>query len=212
MHASRLSPRRRTHRTLEATLGGHAWRSRLASLSTNSDSHHVRNADLAAVPNARTLALMSRAFVRETDAEILDPLPERPISPHPNFVTKAGLGKIDARLHELNTARDSAAGAEDSNALPGIERELRYWRQRRSSARIIAPPAAPEIVRFGVNVQLQLDDGSGRDFRLVGEDEADPTHGLLSWTSPVGKALVGRRVGEVLEVFGRQAKIVAMRA
>jgi len=154
---------------------------------------------------------MNRAFVRESDAEILDPLPDRPISPNPNFVTMAGLAKIDARIHDLSAARDSEADAEDSNTLPGIERELRYWKQRRSSARIIAPPATPEIVRFGVRVQLRFDDGSGRDFRLVGEDEADPTSGLLSWTSPVGKALVGRRVGDVLEVFGRPAEIVAMR-
>jgi transcription elongation GreA/GreB family factor len=96
--------------------------------------------------------------------------------------------------------------------LPGIDRELRYWKQRRSSARIIAPPATPEVVRFGVSVQLQFDDGSGRDFRLVGEDEADPASGLLSWSSPLGKALIGRRLGDTVEVLGRPAKIVAMQA
>jgi transcription elongation GreA/GreB family factor len=68
------------------------------------------------------------------------------------------------------------------------------------------------VVRFGVNVQLHFDDGTGRDFRLVGEDEADPATGLLSWASPVGKALIGRRLGDRVEVFGRQAEIVEMRA
>jgi transcription elongation GreA/GreB family factor len=154
---------------------------------------------------------MSRAFVRETDAEMVE-LPDRPISPHPNFVTLSGLAKIDARVHELNAERDAAVTSENLDALPGIDRELRYWRQRRDSARIIAPPQIPEIVRFGVNVHLHFADGMGRDFRLVGEDEADPTSGLLSWASPVGKALIGRRLGDVDEVFGRRAEIVEMRA
>jgi transcription elongation GreA/GreB family factor len=155
---------------------------------------------------------MSRAFVRETDAEVIDPLPDRPISPHPNFVTMTGFAKIDARVNEFNAARDAAIAADDTAALPGIDRELRYWKQRRSSARIIAPPATPEVVRFGVNVQLQFDDGGGRDFRLVGEDEADPAGGLLSWSSPLGKALIGRRLGDTVEVLGRPAEIVAMHA
>lgn len=155
---------------------------------------------------------MSRAFVRESDADVLDPLPNRPISPHPNFVTTAGLAKIDAQVLELSAAREAALAKDDATALPGIERDLRYWKQRRSSARIIAPPATPEIVRFGVSVQLQFEDGGEKYFRLVGEDEADPTTGLLSWTSPVGAALIGRRVGDSVEVFGRRAEIAGMSA
>jgi transcription elongation GreA/GreB family factor len=155
---------------------------------------------------------MSRAFVRETDAETVDPLPERPISPHPNFVTVSGLEKIDARMSELMRARESALRTGDADALPGVERELRYWRQRRSSARVISPPSAPEIARFGVSVELAFDDGATRDFRLVGEDEADPASGLLSWTSPLGKTLIGRQVGDALEAFGRRAEVVSMRA
>jgi transcription elongation GreA/GreB family factor len=162
--------------------------------------------------NSARFGVMSGAFVRETEAQVLDPLPDRPISPHPNFVTAAGLSKIDARVQELQAARAAASEQDDAVTVASTDRELRYWRQRRSSARIIAPPATPQIVRFGVAVQLQFADGAGRDFRLVGEDEADPATGLLSWTSPVGKALIGRRVGEVLEVFGQQAEIVAMRA
>lgn len=155
---------------------------------------------------------MSRAFVRETDAEVLDSSPDRPISPHPNFVTLTGIAKIDTRVRELESARDEAIAAQDAGTIASSQRELRYWKQRRSSARVIAPPAAPEIVRFGVSVQLRFDDDDSCDFRLVGEDEADPGSGLLSWTSPVGKALIGRRLGDALEVFGRRARIVAMKA
>jgi transcription elongation GreA/GreB family factor len=155
---------------------------------------------------------MSRAFARESDSGALGALPERPISPHPNFVTRSGLDKIDLCLRELDSARDGVLAASDRTALAGIERDLRYWKQRRSSARIIAPPAAPEIVRFGVTVGLRFDEGAEQRYRLVGEDEADPPAGLISWTSPVGSALIGRRAGDVVQLPGCQAQIVAMRA
>jgi transcription elongation GreA/GreB family factor len=155
---------------------------------------------------------MNRAFVREADTDPVDTLPDRPISPHPNFVTHSGIAKINARLRELDATRSAALTANDRGSLAGIERELRYWKQRRSSARIIAPPAAPEIVRFGVTVRLRFDQGTERRYQLVGEDEADPGAGLVSWTSPVGSALIGRRAGDVVEVSGRQAEIVAMQA
>jgi len=93
---------------------------------------------------------MSIALAREADAGAVDTLPDRPISPRPNFVTQTGLAKIDARLRDLQAARADALAADDRSALASIERDLRYWKQRRSSARIIAPPAAPEIVRIVV--------------------------------------------------------------
>jgi transcription elongation GreA/GreB family factor len=155
---------------------------------------------------------MSRAFVRESDADAADTRPERPISPHPNFVTHTGVAKIEARVRELEATRTAALTASDDSALAGIERDLRYWRQRRSSARIIAAPAAPEIVRFGVTVSLRFNEGGEKRYQLVGEDEADPASGLISWTSPVGSALIGRRAGDVVALCGRQAEIIAMQA
>ncbi len=155
---------------------------------------------------------MSRAFVREGGADTAGALPDRPISPHPNFVTRSGAAKIDARLRELEATRSAALATDDHASVADVERELRYWKQRRSSARIIAPPAAPEVVRFGVTVRLQFDQGAERRYQLVGEDEADPAAGLLSWTSPVGSALIGRRTGDVVQVGGQQAQIVAMQA
>jgi transcription elongation GreA/GreB family factor len=151
---------------------------------------------------------MGTAVVRESDSNTTVVLPDRPISPHPNFVTQDGLAKINARLRELETAH--AAG--DLDALAGIERELRYWKQRRSSARMIATPATPEIVRFGVTVSVRFEDGSTRHYRLVGEDEAEPATGLISWTAPVGSALIGKRSGDLVQLCGRQAQIIAMRS
>jgi transcription elongation GreA/GreB family factor len=157
---------------------------------------------------------VSGAFIREPDAEEADLQPDRPISPHPNFVTLSGLAKIDARIHDLEASHELALANPDAadTTLAEIERELRYWRQRRSSARTIAPPASPQIVRFGVQVELSFDDGEKKSFRLVGEDEADPSEGLLSWTSPVGATLIGRRLGEAIEVLGRRATLTAMQA
>jgi transcription elongation GreA/GreB family factor len=155
---------------------------------------------------------MSTAFVRKPDGDAVGTLADRPISPHPNFVTQAGVSKIEARLGELQAMRSAAMSASDQAALAGIDRDLRYWKQRRSSARIIAIPATPEIVRFGVTVSLRFDDGGQQRYQLVGEDEADPASGLISWTSPVGSALIGRRAGDSVEVGGRQAEIIAMQS
>ncbi|HEY3731222.1 MAG TPA: GreA/GreB family elongation factor [Steroidobacteraceae bacterium] len=155
---------------------------------------------------------MSRAFVRDDVSEELERVPERPISPRPNFVTQSGYEKIEQRLRALAAARDAAAADNDRVAMAPIERDLRYWRQRRSSARIVPPPATPEIVRFGVTVQVRFEPGGEQSLRLVGEDEADPSVGLVSWASPVGSALIGRCSGDVISVSGRQAEILGMHA
>ena len=59
-------------------------------------------------------------------------------------------------------------------------------------------------------VGTQADDGTQRSFRLVGEDEADPANGLVSWVAPLGKALTGRAVADEVQVVGRVAEIVAL--
>jgi transcription elongation GreA/GreB family factor len=152
---------------------------------------------------------MSRAFVREVDTDPMDVLPERAVSRHPNLVTEAGLGKIDEQLRDLDAAR--AASADDAGALARIERDSRYWRQRRATARVIQPPASPSVVRFGVRVRLRFQDGTERSYQIVGEDEADPPSGLVSWTSPVATSLIGRLLGDSVELFGQRATIVELR-
>lgn len=150
---------------------------------------------------------MSRGFVRELD-EDSGALPERPISRQPNLVTPAGLAKIAAQLDALEVARRDAA--QDRSALAHIERDIRYWRQRRASARVIEPPESPSVVRFGVAVSLRLEDGRERRLQIVGEDEADPAAGLISWTSPVATSLIGHVPGDCVEVFGQRATIEAL--
>lgn len=153
---------------------------------------------------------MSRAFVKETD-DAGAPLPELAVSPHPNFVTPAGLEKIVARVAALEAELRAARGAGDKPLVARIERDLRYWTQRRASARVVpAATAAPDVVRFGVTVTLKFADGEERSFKLVGEDEADPAAGLMSWAAPLGRALTGKTAGDTVAVAGRDAEITSL--
>jgi transcription elongation GreA/GreB family factor len=152
---------------------------------------------------------MSRAFVRESDQDT-ESLPERVISPHPNFVTSAGLRQIEEQIRELEAARREAREQDDKAALARIERDLRYWTQRRVSARVVEPAAAPDTVRFGVKVTLESADGSRREYRIVGEDEAEPAQGRISWVSPLAVALIGTKLGDVVKFQGQDAEIVRL--
>ena len=153
---------------------------------------------------------MSRAFVKETD-DAGEPLPELAISPHPNFVTPEGLRLVEARIAALATELAAARGADDKALLARVNRDLRYWTQRRATARVVRPAAKPDVVRFGVSVRLRyLDDGAEAGFKIVGEDEANPRRGLVSFVSPLAKALLGKRVGDEVRVPERTAQIVAL--
>jgi len=158
---------------------------------------------------------MSRAFTREPDADAAaagDVLPDRPISEHPNYVTRNGLAAIESTLRDLEAQRLGARERSDARDLAVIARELRYWIARRATAQVVEPAENPGVVRFGVEVALEFADGSRRMFRIVGEDEADPTHARLSYVSPLAQALLGARVGDVVDVGGRSAAIVSLRS
>jgi len=154
---------------------------------------------------------MSRAFVRESDA---DPgaLPERAVSPHPNLVTPRGLAAIEAQVRELEVQWQAARTGDDAALRARLARDLRYWSARRASARVVPPAATNGRVRFGTRVTLQLSSGGSRAFRLVGEDEADAAHGLLSWVSPLAQSLLGRETGEIVSFQGGETEIVGIEA
>ena len=152
---------------------------------------------------------MSRAFVKEDDA--VDALPERPISSHENYVTARGLELIEAALSRAQSNHAAAQAAADRDALASSARELHYWQQRRASAQLIPSPPDSETVHFGSTVTIERDDGRRQTWRIVGEDEADPAHGTLSYASPVARALAGRKVGEVVQAGNSEAEIVAIK-
>ncbi|MBN8993659.1 MAG: transcription elongation factor GreA [Rhizobiales bacterium] len=150
---------------------------------------------------------MSRAFVKESDGAG-EALPERPISPHPNYVTPAGMAGIEAETVRLQ--REMAAAAGDRDATARIGRDLRYWQARRASAELIPAPADNAEVRFGSRVTLRDASGRVRTFRIVGEDEADPGAGTISYVAPLARALAGKAVGDEVTVPGGTAEIVAI--
>lgn len=150
---------------------------------------------------------MSRAFVKEADNQAPD-LPDRPVSPHRNFVTPEGLAAIEATLVRFGTAHRAAIDRGDQQAAASALREVRYWRARRSSAEVVKPPADKTEASFGTTVRLRRDNGREQTFRIVGEDEADPVLGTVSYASPLAHALVGHGVGETVEIAGREAVIL----
>jgi transcription elongation factor GreB len=148
---------------------------------------------------------MSRAFVKEDDDQPDGPLPDRPVSEHPNYVTPGGLAKLEGRRVELEAerlelARRAAASDEGArDRLRYVERDLRYLRVRLDSAIVVKPgPSAPEAVAFGATVRVREPGGDVRRYTIVGEDEADPDASLVSWVSPLARVLEGARVGETV--------------
>jgi transcription elongation GreA/GreB family factor len=159
---------------------------------------------------SRSDRIVSRAFVKEDDTGGIEPLPDRPISPHPNLVTPRGLADIDAHLTELQHRHAMMTKAEDRPALAAIARDLRYWNARRASAQVVKPPDAPTEAAFGTTVTIEREDGRRQTWKIVGEDEADPAQGTLSYVSPVARALLGKRVGDVVRAGNSDAKIVGI--
>ena len=95
---------------------------------------------------------------------------------------------------------------------PLVSRDLRYWNARRESAEVSVPDPDSEVVRFGMSVTVEDEDGERRTWRIVGEDEADAARGSISHVSPMARALFGKKVGETGTVNGREWEIVALDA
>ena len=154
---------------------------------------------------------MSVAFVREpNELQSVESLPDRELGTDPNFVTPRGLGLIDKELETLRAALAAAQEIDDKNLIATVNRDLRYWNARRASAEVIETPADAGEVHFGSRVTIERDDGRRQEYRIVGQDEADPTKGLLSYVAPLAKSLAGKHVGDVVTAGPGEAEIVAI--
>lgn len=159
---------------------------------------------------------MSVAFKKEDSAETASEtqLPDRPISPDPNLVTASGLAALEAQLQAARDAYAAASAVEDVNERrrqsQGPIRDLRYFTERVRTAQFVPLPSSADTVAFGHTVTFARDDAPARTYRIVGEDEADPTTGSISWTAPVARALIGKSVGDTATVGGHEVEIIAI--
>ena len=153
---------------------------------------------------------MSRAFIKEVEPETIEQ-PDRAVSTHPNFVTAEGLAAIERTLSHFETARKAAIAKNDRAAIVATQRELRYWNARRSTAKVVEPSTNKSEVQFGATVTVRRNDGRPQTFRIVGEDQAEPARGTLSYVSPLARAVLGGRVGDTVEVTGGSATIAEIK-
>lgn len=159
---------------------------------------------------------MSVAFTKEDSAETASEtlLPDRPVSAHPNLVTETGLKALEFQLQQAREAYETAQKIEDVNerrrqaATP--LRDARYFAARVRTAQVVADPASTDTVAFGSTVTFRREDGRVEKYRIVGEDEANPKAGSVSFVSPVARALMGKAVGDVAGTSPQELEIIAI--
>ena len=145
---------------------------------------------------------MSVAFRRESDEEHLEPKFELPIPSGPNLVTARGLALIGKRVLELE---EQLSRGGDEARIKAVKRDLRYWHTRQITAEL-RPAPGTKVVEFGAAVTFRLN-GKVRTITIVGDDEADPASGLVSFSAPLSRALLGSEAGEFLPFGNREDAI-----
>lgn len=159
---------------------------------------------------------LSVAFTKEESAETAAEtmLPDRPVSPHANLVTETGLKALEFQLQEARNAHEAAQAIEDVNerrrqsAIP--LRDIRYFSERIRTAQLVPAPSSTDNVAFGTTVTFRRDDGRVQTYRIVGEDEADPKAGSISYVSPVARSLMGKGAGDVARAGGQEIEVIAI--
>jgi transcription elongation factor GreB len=140
---------------------------------------------------------MSRAFVDESASESREndaPELKIPLPPHTrNYVTPHGAASLRAEIEELL--------ALPQPRLQEADRRIEYLSRMRAIMEVVPPAGpAPDRVVFGTTVVVREHGGAEGTYRIVGVDESDPARGLVSWISPLARALVGRKPGEQARV------------
>jgi transcription elongation GreA/GreB family factor len=131
------------------------------------------------------------------DADRPEVPPERPQSPLPNYVTPAGLQRLRVQGSDLTARLREFGPSADAHERALLQRDLR-WVEGRLQRAILVDPAtqAPDRVRFGMTVDVRHEDGSVEALTIVGEDEAEPGTGRISWSSPLAEALLDAEPGD----------------
>ncbi len=136
----------------------------------------------------------------------------------PNYLTPEGAKKLQAELNQLlNTdrakvvhevAEAAAQGDRSENAeyiygkkkLREIDRRIRFLTKRLDSAVVVKQEGTHEEVRFGATVDVEDENGKKSSYLILGPDEASPSTGSISFQSPLGRALMKRKVGDTVSV------------
>ena len=162
---------------------------------------------------------MSKAFTKEDTEADLDPLDVEPRPRGPQHITAEGRKKILAEFDKLwkgerprvtkEVELAAAMGDRSENAeyiygkkrLREIDRRLHFLKKKLESLIVVDDrPDDAHKVFFGAWVTLVDEDGQAVTYRLVGGDEIDMAKRWISVDSPVGKAILGKEVGDVVAV------------
>ena len=166
---------------------------------------------------------MSRAFVSESDTNDEPDLPPLKIPLPPgarNYMTPSGAEKLSneiavlrrkdrAKLSARVTALMSSGANGRSNELRTaqqdlavLDRQLRYLEDLIRTAEVVTrPPGPAERVAFGMTVSVRADFAEETtNYTIVGIYESNPEEGSISWVSPIAKALIGKEVGDIVEI------------
>jgi transcription elongation factor GreB len=137
----------------------------------------------------------------------------------PNYLTPQGAKQLADELTRLmsverpkvvrEVAEAAAQGDRSENAeyiygkkrLREIDRRVRFLTKRLEAAVVVRPEElGGDVIRFGATVCVRDEEGNEKTYALVGPDESDPSNGKLSFQSPLGQALMKRKVGDVVTV------------
>ena len=134
------------------------------------------------------------------------------------LITKEGLDKLQSELEHLISVRrqDVASKIKRAREMGGTENNAEYEDAKNdqafvegrilmlenivNNANVIESPALPGVVEIGDKVLIQNQDGKIEQFSIVGSAEASPVDGKISNESPVGKAILGKKIGDEVEV------------
>lgn len=143
---------------------------------------------------------MSRAFIKEDNGDRPESLPDRPVSPLPNYMTSNGYRVMNEQLVQLERELAALKGSEElsqKSRQAHLERDIRYCHARLQSAKLVQQPThPPDRVVFGCTVTVV--DGQNTEYRyqIVGEDEADIRQHKISWASPLARGLMNKQEGD----------------